>query len=335
MTYHLTAPGHHALTMQERVELQQNDEDNAARILSSYGDDLVFVSGRGWAVWDGTRYSLRSGKLAAREIAHKLRRLVLEESEWARWNYVPPDWQVEKVMIEGQKSRPKRHFEPQSAIEEIRRGIATELKKHATKCGNIAKVRTALEACEHQRRAEVEGMDNNPWVLVLPDGMLDLWAARDWQRPQACEVAEETRARRSWFRRLDRGVLPTKCAGTRYDAKAACPNWVDFMALILPDPAIRACLQRALGACLFGENPAQICLFLRGPGGNGKSTLLNIFSHVLGSRDGYAASCKIEMFLETGQTQASAATPEETDLPGARAYIATEPGARDVLGSRA
>lgn len=73
---------------------------------------------------------------------------------------------------------------------------------------------------------------------------------------------------------------------------------------------------------------------MRGPGGNGKSTLLNGLNYVLGTRDGYAAACKIEMFPETGHMQASSATPEESELPGARAYIATEPGARDVLSAR-
>lgn len=334
MAYDLTAPHAHALTLAERVELESNDEDNAARILSAFGGNLVFVSGRGWAVWDGTRYSLRSGSLAAREIGHKLRALVLEEAAWAETQYEPPEWQVNKLIEEAPTMRPPRLLNHDGALYELRRAKALELRKHATKCGNVAKVKTAMETCEHQRRAEVEDMDSDCYRLTLPNGDLDLRAARDWRRPPACEDHEELAARASWLRPVDRGHLPTKCGGVDYDPAADCPGWRAFLDLIMPDAAIRACLQRVLGSALFGENRAQVCIFLRGPGGNGKSTLLNIFSHVLGRKDGYAAPCKVEMFLDTGQVQASAATPEEVDLPGARAYIATEPGARDVLSAK-
>lgn len=336
MTHHLTKPGRHALTMPERLALEQNDEDNAARILSAHGDDLVFVTGRGWAVWDGTRYSLFAGDLPAREIGHKLRGLVAAEAAWARWNYEPPEWRVTSLIG---KTVGKKPFEeviqtPEQSLDYIRRVLSADLEKHAIRCGNVAIVKSALTACEHQRRADVEDMDRDPWMLTLPNGMLDLRAANDWQRPEGCVDEEELSARASWLRPIDRWLLPTKCAGVEYDASATCPGWLRFLELIMPDPAIRACLQRALGACLFGENRAQVCLILRGPGGNGKSTLLNALTHVLGARDGFAQACKIEMFLETGQANASAATPEEVNLPGARVYIATEPGARDVFSAK-
>lgn len=335
MAHHLTAPNAYALTLAERVDLESNDEDNAARILSSFGDDLVFVSGRGWAVWDGTRYSLRSGGLAAREIGHKLRALVLEEAEWAAQHYEPPEWQVSRLIDAAPTQRPPRLLDLNGATFELRQAKALDLRKHATKCGNLAKVKTALETCEHQRRAEVEDMDNDPWTFTLPNGDLDLRAARDWTHPPGWVEDEVVAARASWLRpSTDRGKLPTKCAGVAYDPAAECPGWLAFLELIMPDPAIRACLQRVLGSALFGENRAQVCIFLRGPGGNGKSTLLNVLSHVLGRKDGYAAPCKVEMFLDTGQQSAGAATPEEVDLPGARAYIATEPGARDVLSAK-
>lgn len=336
MSHHLTAPGRHALTMPERLALEQNDEDNAARILSAHGDDLVFVTGRGWAIWDGTRYSLLAGDLPAREIGHKLRGLVSDEAAWARWNYEPPEWQVTGLIGKAVGKKPFVELiqTPEQSVDYIRRMVVRELEKHAIRCGNVAVVKSALTACEHQRRADVEDMDRNPWLLTLPNGMLDLRAAYDWERPEGCVDEEELAARAAWLVPVDRGILPTKCAGVEYDPAATCPGWLRFLDLVMPDVTVRDCLQRALGACLFGENRAQVCLILRGPGGNGKSTLLNALTHVLGSRDGYAQSCKIEMFLETGVASPGAATPEEVNLPGARVYIATEPGARDVLSAK-
>ena len=61
------------------------------------------------------------------------------------------------------------------------------------------------------------------------------------------------------------------------------------MKLIIPNDEVRHCTKTVFGAILYGENRAQICVFLRGPGGNGKSTLLNTLMHILGRRDGYAA----------------------------------------------
>lgn len=322
------------LTMAERLNLEMNDEDNAARILSSYGVDLVCVSGKGWAVWDGKRYSFRSGNLAARAIGHRLRQLVIEEAEWAKLNLEPSEKQIESKISAAASGRSPRLLSPVDAVQELRLSKWAELRKHATKCGNLAKVKAALETCEHQRRAEVEDMDNDPWSLNLPNGELDLRAVCDWERPVDATPNEVAASMANWLRPTDRGKLPTKCAGVDFEPLAECPAWERFLELILPDPEIRACAQRCLGATLLGENRAQVAIIMRGPGGNGKSTLLNGLSHVLGQRDGYAAPCKIEMFLETGQTQASSATPEEADLPGARAYIATEPGARDILSAK-
>ncbi len=177
-------------------------------------------------------------------------------------------------------------------------------------------------------------MDNDPWTLVLPNGDLDLRAIQDWEPPHDATEAEIARSKLSWLRETDRSKLPTKCGGVDFDPTARAPAWDRLVELVIPDPDIRACAQRCLGATLFGQNKAQVAIIMRGPGGNGKSTLLNGLSHVLGTRDGYAAPCKIEMFLETGNAQASSATPEEADLPGARAYIATEPGAQDILSAK-
>lgn len=324
-----------SLTMTERLDLEMNDEDNAARILSSYGRDLVFVSGKGWAVWDGKRYSFRAGNLAAREIGHRLRQLVLEEADWIEANFTADERETDEFIRECANKRPPIVLlSGHDALRMMGKSAAFNVRKHATKCGNIAKVKTALEACEYQRRAEVEDMDNDPWTFVLPNGDLDLRAVMNWEKPQDASPAEIIASKADWLRPTDRSHLPTKCAGVEFDPSATAPAWEAFLELIIPDPEIRACAQRCLGATLFGENRAQVCIIMRGPGGNGKSTLLNGLSHVLGTRDGYAAPCKIEMFLETGHMQASSATPEESELPGARAYIATEPGARDVLSAK-
>jgi P4 family phage/plasmid primase-like protien len=191
-----------------------------------------------------------------------------------------------------------------------------------------------LKSAQHRVRAEIEDLDADPWSFVVANGRIDLRAAFRAEYPEAAEPEEIAAVRRAWLAPHDRGTRPTKASPVVYNAVADCPAWRAFLALILPDPAVRDCLQRALGALLFGRNDSQCALLFRGGGGNGKSTLVEALQYVLGERDGYAAPCKIEMFLVTQNVSAGQATPEEVDLPGARAYIASEPSARDELSAK-
>jgi len=321
------------LTLDERLELDFNDEDNAERLLAVHGGDLVHVSGRCWAVWDGTRYSYRSGDLAAREMGHHLRRLVREEEAHARGDWEPPEKAV-KARIAAAK-RAGRDESPAEARRVVKWMRGNDLGKHARACGNVSKVRAALEVCQYRRRAEVDDMDADPWALVVPNGQIDLRAVRDFDRPVDAAPDEVAGLRwKAWLRDVDRAARPTKCAGVLFDPWADCPRWRAFLELVLPDPEIRACAQRLFGALLFGRNRAQVAILMRGAGGNGKTTLINVLRHVLGAKDGYGQSCRVEMFLETGVERSSAATPDEVNLPGARAYFASEPSARDALSAK-
>ncbi len=322
-----------ALSLSERLALDQNDAGNAARILAAHGEDMIFVTGKGWGIWDGARYSFRSGELRAREIGFRLQALVEEEARAAA-GVEPSEIEVAaRIRVEVAKDKPK-FGDPETAARVLRSERRAALEKHAIKCGNVAKVKAALEAAQPRVMADIEDLDRDPWSFVVANGRVDLravYAARD----RLCLVPEEdVEARAAWLKPHDRAARPTKASGVTYDPAAKCPAWEAFVALIMPDPGVRACLHRALGAALFGRNDSQCALLFRGGGGNGKSTLVNALQHVLGERDGYAAPCKIEMFIATQNTTAGQATPEEVDLPGARAYIASEPSARDELSAK-
>lgn len=102
----------------------------------------------------------------------------------------------------------------------------------------------------------------------------------------------------------------------------------------LPDPEVRACFHRAMGMLLHGRNDEEVALLFRGGGGNGKSTVTNAIGGVMGKYDGYTATCKIEMFINTPGVSAGQATPEEVDIPGARVMMASEPAATDELSAK-
>lgn len=329
-----------ALSPLERAALELNDAGNARRLLAAYGPDLIFVSGKGWGVWDGTRYSFQSGPLRAAEVAARLPALIQEEIE-AYKSKEFSEISVERFRRnEAEKARnPRRFLNAEEAIEAMRRDKIIALTKHKNTVGNVDKQNKALKAIEWQVRAEIHDLDADPWALVVQNGVVDLrrvFSAPpvncESHAPTAVDLAEW---RKDWLVPVDRSFRPTKCAGTPFVAGAICPEWEVFMELILPDPRIRHCLQRAMGALLFGSNESQAALLLRGgSGGNGKSTLMSIIGEVLGNFDGYAEAAKVELFLQTQNQSAGQATPEEVDLPGARAILASEPAVTDVFSAK-
>jgi P4 family phage/plasmid primase-like protien len=323
------------LTLPERAQLAENDADNAARLLSEHGHRLLYVVGRGWGVWDGARFCFQAGELAAFGVATELRALLAAEADWIAHNLPVTEEEVANFLTTPKGRQAWQSLDPQAeAVRLLRFAAAGQRRKASTAAGNVDRINRALDYARHQCRATVADLDANPLALVCPNGQVDLAAAYRWERPEGCVEEEELAARAAWLQPIDRGALPTRVAGVPYDPTATCPAWEAFVALVMPDPEGRAALQRCLGYLLSGDNPEAACFILRGPGGNGKSTLLNALHHVLGERDGYAATCDIEQFIVTPPKPAGGHNADEVDLPGARAFIATEPAATDVLSMK-
>lgn len=72
----------------------------------------------------------------------------------------------------------------------------------------------------------------------------------------------------------DPGLLMTRKLGATYDPQATCPNFLNFMERVLPDPGMRSYVQRALGYSLLGEADQRSLFLVCGPSGTGKSTLM-------------------------------------------------------------
>lgn len=303
------------LSLAERAELDHNDVGNAARILAVFGPDLIYVTGRGFAVWDGCRYSFADGDLFADGLATRLPEIIREEAEWFRRDWTPPDWLVD--------ARQKKAEDRADTVKRLRRARAAQQEKWAVQSGFSARTTGALNRSKSKVVRATSTLDADPFALVVPGGrQVDLAAVARGDPPEACCVE------------VNRDATPTRCAGVAFDPAATAPAWDRFLGLVLPDLEVRAATQRLFGAMLFGRNVAQIMVVMRGLGGNGKSTFLAVLAGVLGRRDGYAAVCQVELLIRTRDKPQGAATPDEIRLPGARAYLATEPGERDALSGK-
>lgn len=213
------------LTMSERLALELNDADNAARLLSVYGADLIFVDGKGWAVWDGARYSFNCGELSAMEIGHNLREIVMAEAEAVRGNVDFLDWQIASRLEQSRTRRTGPILQnADDARDELIREREAKLKAHATKCGNLDKINKALESSKHRRKCTVDNLDNDPYAFVTPSGQIDLRRVAAFDRGAITSPADLTAERATWISPVDRAALPTKCGGVDFDPAAECPR---------------------------------------------------------------------------------------------------------------
>ncbi len=144
----------------------------------------------------------------------------------------------------------------------------------------IAKAQARLKVAKHFRNARPlehalrlaqseqtvvaspDQWDATPWVLHCRNGLVDL---------RTGELGPHRRE--DWC---------TKSCAADYDPEAKAERWHAFLAEILPDPEVRAYLQRAVGYAATGKPVEQLFFLLVGPGGNGKRTSMGTVERVLG-----------------------------------------------------
>ena len=136
-------------------------------------------------------------------------------------------------------------------------GAALKLERRQA-LASMLKLAAALEPITD----DGEHWDSDPWLLGVPNGVVDLRTG-------------QLRA----GQREDRLTMNTAVA---YDPNARCDRWEAFLAEVFDAPDLIAFLRRAIGYSLTGDTGQQ-CLFLcYGTGANGKGTLTQTLAHVLG-----------------------------------------------------
>lgn len=213
------------------------------------------------------------------------------------------------AQIAAQRTAEAIRGEAKAAERESDAPRAAALRTWAKKSGSSGAIAAMQrEAAPHLHRL-ADDMDARTHLLTVRNGTLELGP----------EVS---------LRPHRREDLVTHLVDVDYAPGAACPRFLAFLAKIQPEPEIRQFLQRAFGYCLTGETREQVALLFHGGGSNGKSTLLNCVSHVIGDLH---ATLPIESVLAKQQQSGGAnATPDFARLPGRRLVTTSEPepGAR-------
>lgn len=136
-----------------------------------------------------------------------------------------------------------------------------------TRCGNRARIEAAVKTLRSWPgfTVTVSELNDDRRLINVANGILDLG------------LSAETR-----LRPHDPSLRMTRVMGAAYDPSATCPNFDGFMERVLPDPAMRGYVQRALGYSMLGDADQRSLFLVCGPSGTGKSTLMATMELVFG-----------------------------------------------------
>ena len=185
------------------------------------------------------------------------------------------------------------------------RRIANSLDGSYNNSVGIAKSLSSI----NESIVNLSDFDRYPYLLNVLNGVIDL--------------------RTGELLPADPNLYLSKQAPVMYNPYARSPIFEQFITSVLPDPDTREAVLRYLGYCLTGDTSAQKALFIIGSGANGKSTLLNVISSLLGLD--YSFSCPMNFFSEHSIRSKSGPTPERAELIGRRFIQIDEIKAGEVL----
>jgi putative DNA primase/helicase len=124
-----------------------------------------------------------------------------------------------------------------------------------------------------------EAIDAHPWLLNVANGTVNL--------------------RTGTLGPHDPNDLLMMMSPVIYDQEATCPQFEQFLELVLPDDEVRRFVQRLFGLALVGEQVEHVLPIAIGGGANGKSTLTKIIAAVFGE---YGIPCSKDILLALRNT---------------------------------
>lgn len=279
----------------------RNDLGNARRLITRHGQDMMWVDGTGWLIWDGRRWSGVGGDAEAMKRAHLVAEAIggevlALELEFKRLQKDPPETFIASEWLK----RIEDHFKWRGAT------------------GNAAKVDAMLRSAAPYLRRQARELDDRPFLLNVTNGTLELPTELIVNQDGSHELVDGNIV----LRPHHHDDLVTRICNVAYDPEARCPQWQTFLDQIVPDKETQVFLQTWFGYVLTGDISEQQLVMAHGAGANGKSTMLDVIKYIMGD---YAIVLPIETFLSDDRRRGGEATPDLARVPGARLITASEP----------
>lgn len=271
------------------ADLGRDDIGNAERLIARHGDDLRRSPGLGVLVFDAQRWVIDDEAAHATKRAQLTARAIRKEAD--------------ALEAEGKTLTGKAREQHQARVESHR--------KWGTASANGGRLNAMMaQAWPHLMRKHDE-WNAEPHLFNVLNGTLEL-------RPG--EVKLRAHARDDFM---------THMAGVAYDENATAPEFEKFLDRVLPptpatdesdfrccsdgpdgervDRSLQHFVRRALGVCLIDSVQDQAMIVFHGGGANGKSTLLNAVSRVMGD---YAMTAAVHSLLYNDRQSGSGPSPD-------------------------
>lgn len=180
----------------------------------------------------------------------------------------------------------------------------TEYMKYAGKWQQLRTRETILKDATSVKPARSADFDKDPYLLNCLNGTLNL---------KTGEFHDHTPA-----------DMLSRIASVAYDPAAVSPRWYTFMDEVTAgDKELQQYIQKALGYSLTGDTRHECFFILHGATSrNGKSTLTETFSHMMGD---YAANARPETLAKKKYANGSAPNEDIARLAGVRFVNTSEP----------
>jgi putative DNA primase/helicase len=264
--------------------LDHSDTDNAKRLLSYFEGEILVIEQRGakepmMGVYDGRRWDFQQGPELATLKAQRVGDFMKIES-----TRIKPDkawqeaWDIAAPLLEiDEGERTKQQRAAIDLADEYRSLYSKRLKSHlraAESSKNAARVNAMKRmAAPHVSRPPGE-FNAHPLRFACQNATLTFTRIEDTDgncQSVRLEVLEGH----------DSGHLITHLAAARYDRRAQCPRWMEFLERVQPDPKVRRLIQVGSGLGLVAEK-VQKLFFMYGSGANGKSVYMETITRLLG-----------------------------------------------------
>jgi putative DNA primase/helicase len=239
------------------ADLRRTDVQNARRFIALFGRDLRYAVGIGWYIWNGDHWS-NDTLSDVMELAKEL----------------GPIWRRDARIIA---------MTARYATSEAERDNILEREQAAQRAANACESERSLKStlkCAQSMPGiaiQVDELDADPRLLNARNGTIDL--------------------RTGELRPHDRADMITSVSPIHYKAGARSAVFDSFLAKATGgDAELENYIQRAIGYSITGDPREEVLFLLHGPGGSGKSTLIEAARAALGR--GYAKTADFETFLK-------------------------------------
>jgi putative DNA primase/helicase len=273
--------------LRECVNLDENDADNAKRLLKWFGNKILHVLENGWHVWTGTHWDAESGQHAVERFAHLVIERIKRESA-----LIVLDTSSEEIIQHAQSindeyggDKKKMNLSEKETVKN-----AEDILKYLSKSrvgryqfgvrsGDRSRTSAMIAQAEPHRSVLPSVLDNDDMAINCLNGTLRFMQVEDLES----DPDDPRFLTRVYLHSHNPDDLLTKRTDTEYNPKAVATTFLHDFERFMPDALMREFLQVFMGYVALGVTGEQVYAFFYGDGSNWKSAFLQAIARTLGT----------------------------------------------------